>query len=161
AAMPELAGVAALAVAPLSDPQARSLLAAALPAPLDGAVRNRIVAEARGNPLALLELAAGGGAGGVAGGVALPAPGAAGVETLFNRQVDDLPAEARRLLLLAAAEPLGDPALLRRAADTLGLDAAAAGVCEAARLLELDTHVRFRHPVLRAVVYRSAAPPER
>src|SRR5262249_52178626 len=149
-----------LAVPPLSDPEARTLLAEAIPAPLDETVRERILAEARGNPLALLELAALAGPAELAGGYALPAHSAERVEALFHRQVDDLPREARRLLLLAAAESLGDPALLQRAAESLAIDEAAAAQCEAARLLELGTHVRFRHPVLRAVVYRSATPPE-
>jgi DNA-binding CsgD family transcriptional regulator len=161
APMPELADIPAIVVPPLSDPDARSLLAAAIHAPLDEAVRERIIAEACGNPLALLELAAVVGPAELAGGYALPAHGAERIEALFGRQIDDLPPEARRLLLLAAAEPLGDPALLRRAADSLGLDETAAGLCEAGRLLEFDAYVRFRHPVLRAVVYRSAAPPER
>jgi DNA-binding CsgD family transcriptional regulator len=160
-AVPELSGLSALAVPPLSDPTARALLAEALPAPLDDAVRERIVAEARGNPLALLELAAVVGPAELAGGYALPGHGAERIEALFKRRLDGLPNDARRLLLLAAVDPLGDPALLWRAARSVGLDAAAAEPSEAAGLLDLGLHVRFRHPLLRAAVYRSADPRER
>jgi DNA-binding CsgD family transcriptional regulator len=160
-AMPELTGLPARAVAALSDTQARALLAEAIPAPLDEAVRERVVAEARGNPLALLELAALARPGELAGGYGLPAHGTERIEALFSRRLDGLPPDSQRLLLLAAAEPLGDPALLWRAAGRLGLDATAAEPGEATGLLELGLHVRFRHPVLRAVIYLSASPHDR
>ena len=83
------------------------------------------------------------------------------MEESFRREIQELPQQTRRLLLLAAAEPLGDPALLWRAAAPLGVDAAAAAPAVAARLAEFGARVRFRHPLVRSAVYRSASPGEK
>ena len=152
-----------LEVGRLSDSDAQALLDVAMPGRLDIRVRDRIVAEARGNPLAMLELPRGLTAAELAGGFARPdaRPLSSQIEQSFIRRVQVLPDETRRLLLLAAAEPVGDPTLLRRAADRLGIEAAAASPAEAAGLVELGTRVRFRHPLVRSAAYRAAAQQER
>ena len=121
-------------------------------------MRDRIVAETRGNPLALLELPRGLTPAELAGGFALPdaSPLASQIEQSFLRQLQPLPVETRRLLLTAAAEPVGDVTLLWRAAERLGIGADAAAPAEAAGLIELGTRVRFRHPLVRSAAYRAA-----
>jgi DNA-binding CsgD family transcriptional regulator len=161
--VPELAGVAKLPVLGLPEVQARALLASVMPGRIDERVLDRIVAETRGNPLALLELPKG-----------LSAPELAGdfdlsgtpklprrIEESFRRQLTALPTETRRLLLVAAAEPLGDPVLLWRAADRLGIEAEAAAPAAEACLMKIDSRVQFRHPLLRSAVYRAASADER
>ena len=124
-----------LEVRGLSDRDARALLGSAVRFRLDERVRERIIAETRGNPLALLELPRGLTATQLAGGFGLlGAEGLTGrIEESFVRRIGTLPDDARRLLLLAAAEPLGDPLLLWRAAERLGIGPAAAGGAEATR----------------------------
>ncbi len=158
----ELAGLPEMHVEGLPDEEARALLDSALSAPLDRRVRDLLVAEAQGNPLALLELPRGLSRDELAGGFGLPgtAPLARSIEDSFGRQLDALPASTRRLMLLAAADPSGDPSLVWRAADRLGLPKDAGEPAVEAGLAEFGTHVRFRHPLLRPAVYRSFAPPE-
>ncbi|MDX6249394.1 MAG: hypothetical protein QOF10_2754 [Kribbellaceae bacterium] len=159
-AAPNLADVAELALERLSDADARALLASVIPGRLDEPVRNRIIAESGGNPLALLELPRGAElAGGF--GVAGPLPLTGRIEQSFLRQIAPLPETTRRLLLLAAAEPTGDPVLLWRAADRLGIGVEAADAAECEGLLELGARVIFRHPLVRSAIYRSASPKER
>jgi hypothetical protein len=155
----ELAGVPELTVGGLAEGDARALLDAALAGPLDERVRDQIVAETQGNPLALLELPRGLTLAELAGGFGLPsaAPLAGRIEDSFRRQLDALPAPARRLLLLAAADPSGDPVLVRRAAGRLGLPLQAAAPAVAAALIEFGRRVRFRHPLVRSAAYRSAS----
>ena len=154
----ELAGLPELPVAGLRDDDARALLGSALPGPLDTRVRDQIVAEARGNPLALLELPRGLTPAQLAGGFGLPGavslPGR--IEESFRRQLDALPAPTRQLLLLAAADPSGDPALVWRAAGRLGIPFQAGTPAAEAGLAEFGARVRFRHPLLRSAAYRSA-----
>jgi DNA-binding CsgD family transcriptional regulator len=159
----DLAGLAELHVCGLPDGDARALLDSALIGPLDEQVRDRIVAETRGNPLALLEQARALTPEQLAGGIGLPGPAAAPsrMEESFRRQLLPLPPATRRLLLVAAAEPAGDPLLLWRVADQLGVSATAAAPAAAAGLIEFGRHVRFCHPLARAAVYRAASPPER
>jgi hypothetical protein len=159
----ELVGLPELMVGGLSEDDARMLLDSALPGRLDERVRDRIVAESRGNPLALLELPRGLTPGELAGGFALPdaRPLADRVERSFLRQVRSLPPDPQRLLLTAAAEPFGDVSLLWRAADRLGLGPEAAAPAEAAGLVRLGALVRFRHPLVRSAVYRAASLPDR
>ena len=142
----------------LSDGDARALLDSAIAGRLDERVRDRIVAETRGNPLALLELPRGLTPAELAGGFALPdaSPLASQIEQSFLRQLQPLPVETRRLLLTAAAEPVGDVTLLWRAAERLGIGADAAAPAEAAGLIELGARVRFRHPLVRSAAYRAA-----
>jgi DNA-binding CsgD family transcriptional regulator len=143
----------------LSAADARALLMAALPGPLDAAVRDRIVAETQGNPLALLELPRGLTPAELAGGFGLldTTPLTGRIEEGFIRRLDPLPVETRRLLLTAAVEPVGDATLLWRAAERLGIRAGAADRAEAAGLLEIGAWVRFRHPLVRSAVCRAAA----
>jgi DNA-binding CsgD family transcriptional regulator len=159
----EMTHLPQLEVGRLSDSDARTLLESAMPGRLDVGVRDRIVAEAHGNPLAMLELPRGLTAAELAGGFARPdaRPLLSQIEQSFIRRVQVLPIETRRLLLLAAAEPVGDVTLLRRAADRLGIAAAAAVPAEAAGLVELGTRVRFRHPLVRSAAYRAAGHQER
>jgi DNA-binding CsgD family transcriptional regulator len=160
----ELAGLPELTVEGLAEDYARALLASALVGPLDARVRDQIVAEAAGNPLALLELPRGMTHAELAGGFGLPgARSLTGrIEDSFQRQLDALPEQAKQLLLLAAADPSGDLALMWRAADRLGLPVKAMAISAAeAGLAEFGTRVRFRHPLVRSVAYRSAPLAER
>ncbi|MBO0679393.1 AAA family ATPase [Mycolicibacterium sp. S2-37] len=143
----------------LRDADAQVLLTMAGRAPLDRGVRDRIIAEARGNPLALLELPSG-----VQFAWGFERPDVMSVprriEDSFQRRSSNLPAETQQLMLVAASEPTGDAVLLWRATDYLGIDREAAAPAESAGLLEIDTRVRFRHPLVRSAVYRAATPPE-
>ncbi|HLQ52929.1 MAG TPA: AAA family ATPase [Streptosporangiaceae bacterium] len=154
----ELAGLPDLVVEGLREDDARALLDSVLTGPLDARVRDRIVAEARGNPLAL-ELVRGVTPAELAGGFGLPGavPISRRVEEAFRRRVETLPAETRRLLLVAAADPVGDPVLVWRAAGRLGIGAEAATPAAEAGLLEFGAWVRFRHPLVRSAAYRSAS----
>ncbi|HEY2200457.1 MAG TPA: AAA family ATPase [Solirubrobacteraceae bacterium] len=156
----ELEGLPKLVLDGLSDGDARALLGSALGVPLDERVRDRIVAEAHGNPLALLELPPGLTAAELAGGFgSLNAPGLPGrIEDSFRTRLGRLPADTQRLLLVAAAEPLGDAVLVWRAAGRLGVGAEAAADTDG--LLEIGTGVTFRHPLVRSSVYRAASPKE-
>ncbi len=158
-----LAGLPELAVRGLSDSDARALLDSALTGPLDERIRDRIVAETRGNPLGLLELPRGLTPAELAGGFGLPdtMPLASRIERGFLRRIEPLPVEPRRLLLTAAAEPVGDVTVLWRAAELLGIGPDAAAPAEAAGLVEFGARVGFRHPLVRSAVYRAAAPEER
>ena len=161
----ELAGMPELRLQGLSDADARELLASCNIGPLDERVRDRIIAETRGNPLALLELPRGLSADSLGGGLgfALPdeSPLPSRIEASFRSQVGQLPTETQRLLLVAAAEPIGDPTLLWRAAAALGIPTEAAAPAEADDLIEVGAQVTFRHPLLRSAIYRAAAPEER
>jgi len=159
----ELAGLPELEVTGLGEEDARALLASALPGPLDARVADLIVAETRGNPLALLELPRGLSPAELAGGFGLPgaAPLAGRIEDSFTRQLAALPDQTRRLLALAAADPSGDRALVWRAARRLGIPVQAAAPAVEAELVEFGGQVRFRHPLARSAAYRSAAFSER
>jgi DNA-binding CsgD family transcriptional regulator len=161
---PRLAGLPEVVVRGLGARDAGALLQSTVTSALDPLVRDRILAECHGNPLALLELPRG-----------LPMPGLAfesesdtfatplthRLEQGFLRQLQPLPRATRRLLLAAAAEPVGDVQLLWRAAERLGIGAEAAAAGEAAGLIELRDRIRFRHPLVRSAVYRSASRAER
>jgi DNA-binding CsgD family transcriptional regulator len=158
-----LAGLPDLHVEPLGRRDARALLESVLPARADERVLERIVAETRGNPLALLELPRGLNPTQLAGGFGLPttAPLSAGIEQGYTRRLATLPYDARRLLLIAAADPVGDPALVWRAAKRLGIPESAGHVVESEELLALSPRVVFRHPLARSAVYGAAGPKER
>jgi DNA-binding CsgD family transcriptional regulator len=159
----QLVGLPDLVVRGLGDDDARWLLDSAIPGRLDERVRDRIVAETRGNPLALLELPRGLTAGELAGGFGRPdaLPLTSRIEQSFLRRVQSLPKATQKLLLTAAAEPVGDVTLLWQAAERLGMGAEAAVPAEAAGLIELGARVRFRHPLVRATAYRAATVPDR
>ena len=152
-----------LRLGPLGRRDVRALLDSVLAARLDESVLDRIVAETGGNPLAILELPRGLTPAQLAGGFGLPAalPLSAGIEQSFARRLARLPRDPRRLLLLAAAEPVGDPALLWRAARELGIPETAANAVESEGVLAIDGAVAFRHPLVRSAVYGAAEPSER
>jgi DNA-binding CsgD family transcriptional regulator len=155
----ELTGLPELTVEGLADGEARALLDSALAGPLDARVRDQIVAEAAGNPLALLELPRGMTPAELAGGFGLPGQASltGRIEDSFRRRLDALPEQTRRLLLVAAADPSGDPALVWRAARRLGIGVQADAPALEAGLADFGERVRFRHPLVRSVAYRSAA----
>jgi DNA-binding CsgD family transcriptional regulator len=159
----DIAGLPDLVVERLGETDARALLDAALTGPLDTRVRDQIVAETQGNPLALLELPRGLTPQELAGGFGLPAAArlSGGIEENFRRRIDVLPDQTRRLLLIAAAEPIGDPVLVWGAAARLGIGAEAAAPATEAGLVEFGMRVWFRHPLVRSAVYGSASQQER
>jgi DNA-binding CsgD family transcriptional regulator len=155
----EVAGLPELRLEGLAPDEARALLADVVPGRLDERVADRIVAETRGNPLALLELPRGMDAAELAAGFGAPGPGA--IEDRFRRRLDRLPADSRLLVRLAAADPVGEPLLVWRAAEHLGIDPDAAAPAVEAGLLEIGARVRFDHPSVRSAAYRSASPSDR
>jgi DNA-binding CsgD family transcriptional regulator len=156
-------GLPELIVGGLEDDDARALLEAVVAGPLDERVRERIVAETHGNPLALLELPQGRTPAELAGGFGLDGePALAGrIEARYQERLETLPEATRLLLLVAAAEPLGDPLLLWSAATLLDIDPGAGAPAVAAGLIELGGQVRFHHPLVRSAVYGAAAPEDR
>src|SRR3954452_22758975 len=159
----ELADLAALSLGGLQDEDSRALLSSVIPGRLDDRVRDRLVAETRGNPLALVELPRGRSIGELAGGFELP--GAATlpsqIEDHFGQRIAALPEATQRLMLLAAADPVGDATLLWRAAATLGVERQAAEPAASERLLEIGAQVWFRHPLVRSAAYRAALATDR
>jgi DNA-binding CsgD family transcriptional regulator len=153
----ELSGLAELHLDGLSNADARTLLDRALNAPLDPVIREQIVTESRGNPLALLELPRGITPAQLAGGFALPAvmPVASCLEDSFMRRLEALPPATKEILQLAAADPVGEPSVRWNAAARLGLDPGAATPAIEAGLIDFGTRVQFHHPLIRSVVYRS------
>ena len=155
----DLAGLPELVVEGLGEDDARRLLESVLPGPLDERVRDRVIAETHGNPLALLELPRGLTStqlmGGFGVGSAVPLDGR--IEESFARQLEALPAQTRRLVQLAAADPTGDPVLVWRAAGRLAIGAGAAGPASETGLAEFGARVLFRHPLVRSAAYRSAS----
>jgi DNA-binding CsgD family transcriptional regulator len=158
-----LAGLPELRLGGLDEQSARALLATVISGPLDESVRARILEETHGHPLALLELYRGRSAADLAGGFALPDAGdlPRRIEDQYAARLRELPAGVQRLVLLAAADPVGDPALIFRAAQVLGLDTGAVNLAAASDLLEFGANVRFRHPLVRSAAYRAAAAADR
>jgi DNA-binding CsgD family transcriptional regulator len=162
--VPEVAGLSELRISGLPDEDARTLLVSAHRGPVDDRVLERVLAEARGNPLALLELPRGFTPAELAGGFGLPSAGKLPrrIEESYQRQIAPLPAETRQLMLVAAVEPVGDPVLVWRAAEQLGINIdTAPRPAIAAGLIEFGARVRFRHPLVRSAIYRAASPEER
>ena len=158
-----LRGLPELGVEPLGHRDARALLESVLPSAVDDQVVDRLIVETRGNPLALLELPRGLTSSQLAGGFGVPPAVAmgSGIEESFRRRVAALPADARRLVLIAASEPTGDAPLLWRAAERLGIRESAAFEAETSELIAFRPRVAFRHPLVRSAVYRSADAVER
>ncbi|TQS46213.1 helix-turn-helix transcriptional regulator [Cryptosporangium phraense] len=154
----ELQGLPTLTVPALSDRHARVLLDSVLAGPLDPSVRDQIVSETRGNPLALLELPRGVGPAALAGGFRFPGvmPLPQGIELGYQRSLEALPETSRQFLLLAATDPVGDPTTLWSAASRLGLGPEAATPAVASGLVTVGARVEFSHPLARTAVYRSA-----
>ena len=159
----EFARLPELNVRGLRDGDARELLGSVIRGPLDAQVRERIVAETRGNPLALLELPRSLTPAELAGGFGvLDVSELSGrIEDGFRRRIEELPRDTQRLLLIAAAEPIGEPTLLWRAAERLGIATDAVGPAETAGLLAIGERISFRHPLVRSASYRAAPPQER
>src|ERR1700759_2968311 len=159
----QTAGLPELVLGGLRGSDARALLASVIPGRLDERVADELLAETRGTPRALLELPRGLTAAQLAGGFGLPEalPLEGRIEDHFVQRLEALPGDARRLLLVAAADPTGDPVLVWRAAARLGLTGAALDPLAGADLIEIGARVRFRHPLVRSAVYRAAAPDER
>jgi DNA-binding CsgD family transcriptional regulator len=156
-------GLPELPLGGLAKEDARTLLMRAVPGRLDAGIRDRIVAETRGNPLALLELPRSMSAAELAGGFELPAAGdlPRHLEHHYLQRAGELPEATQRLLLLAAADPMGDATLVWRAAQRLGIETSALAPAEDAQLIEIGARVRFRHPLVRSAVYRAAPPADR
>jgi DNA-binding CsgD family transcriptional regulator len=159
----KFAGLPQLVVEGLGDDDARELFRRALPGPVDTRVRDQLIAEARGNPLALRELPRALSPAEIAGGFALTIsmPLERRIEQSVLAQLEALPESARLLLLLAAADPTGDPGLLWRASTALGLGSADFDVAEKGGALVVGARVGFRHPLVRSAVYRAASPGDR
>jgi DNA-binding CsgD family transcriptional regulator len=156
-------GLPEILVEGLDEDDAHALLATVVPGRLDERVRDRLVSETGGNPLALLELPKGMTAAELAGGFGLPHAGAIQlqIEDSYQRRVRGLPPQSQQLMLLAAADSIGDAATVWRAATAVGIDADAAGPPANENLLEIGTRVRFRHPLVRSAVYHAATPEQR
>ncbi|UBU10301.1 ATP-binding protein [Nonomuraea gerenzanensis] len=159
----EVAGVPELRLRGLADQHAHELLATALTGPLDMRVRDQIVAETRGNPLALLELPRTMSREELAVGFGFPgtAPLSGQIEQSFARQLDALPDDTRLLICLASAEPSGDAKLIWRAAGRLGLSHVVARPASDSGLADFGHRISFRHPLLRRAAYRSATAGQR
>jgi DNA-binding CsgD family transcriptional regulator len=158
-----LAGLPELVIRGLSDDEARDLLDSVIVGGIDPRVRDRIVAETRGIPLALLEVPRNVSATELAGGFWISGvrPSAGQIEESFVHRIKSLPADTQRLLLLAAAEPVGDAALFLRAAAQLGIPVDALAPAEAAGVIEFGPRMRFHHPLMRSAAYRAADLTER
>ena len=159
----EFSDLPELVVGGLPASDAAELLGRVVYAPLDQPIRDQIVAETRGNPLALLELPRGMTPAQLAGGFGLPSRASVSgqIEQKFLQRFNALPGDSQRLLLLAAAEPLGNPGLLYAAARRLGVAPSAAGPAEESGLLEIEARVTFRHPLVRSAIYQAASTDDR
>jgi DNA-binding CsgD family transcriptional regulator len=158
-------GLPEIVLGGLAPKPARELLDSGLPWIQDSAVKERYIAEARGNPLALLELARDPSSAWLTGPLTPSSPNASSVssrvEKSFQRRAQQLPSDARRLMLIAAAEPLGDATLLWDAAERCGIGPDAGIAAEASGMIGLGGHVIFRHPLVRSAVYAIADAAER
>jgi DNA-binding CsgD family transcriptional regulator len=159
----ELAGLPDLVLSGLADEDADELLSSVVEGPLAPRVRSRVIEETRGNPLALLELPRGLTTADLAVGFGVPVemPMSRRIEETFGRRIQQLPFDTRRLLVIAAADQVGQAATVWRAAAKLGIGADAVEAAEVAGLVNLDSLVRFRHPLVRSAVYRGASRQER
>ncbi|MEV6414001.1 AAA family ATPase [Kribbella sp. NPDC051718] len=156
-------GLRSLQITGLEDADARTLLLGTMHGPLDVAVSDQIIVESHGNPLALLELPRTWTPADLAGGFGLPDSHAVAgkIERSYRRRLLSLSPETRLLVLTAAAEPLGDAELLRRAAATLGLEMSVAAPAMDDRLLQIHNRVEFAHPLIRSASYRAATVDDR
>ena len=158
-----LAGLPEMSIAGLPETDARSLLLSSMPGPIDAAVGQQVITESHGNPLALIELGRAWTVADFAGGFGVPvSEGVAGkIEEAYAHRLHVLPEQTRLLVLLAAAEPLGDRLLLDRAAEILGIEMSALSPAVDAGLIKVDSRVEFAHPLARSAVYRSAGRDDR
>ncbi|WP_081665429.1 helix-turn-helix transcriptional regulator [Mycobacterium sp. UM_CSW] len=161
-ALPAMAELPTVEITGLPESSARELLSRVWTTPLDERVRQQFLAESHGNPLAIMELAHGLGTRGLVGGFRMPTAlrPSGRVEESFRHRLSALPEGTRQLLLIAAAEPTGDPTLLWRAAARLGIGSGAAAPAVSGGLIEVEDRVRFRHPLVRSAIYRSTGSAE-
>jgi hypothetical protein len=159
----DLDGLPELEVGGLDEESARTVLSSVVRGRLDQRIRDRIVAETRGNPLALLQLPRGLTRAELAAGFGVPDATALSdrIEDSYRRRLEQLPPDTRRLMLIAAAEAAGDPVIVLRAAERLGVTTDAIAAATAAELLDLGARVHFRHPLVRSAIYQAASEPER
>ncbi|OBH63841.1 AAA family ATPase [Mycobacterium sp. E2479] len=159
----ELDGLPELNLSRLAHTHASTLLSEVMPGQLDHTVRENILAEADGNPLALLELRHAMAPAVLAGGYGLTAATSVAkrIEREYDQRLREMPPATRTLLLIAAAEPTGDPTWLWAAAAQLHIDADAVVPAERCGLITVESRLRFRHPLVRSAVYRNASPSER
>ncbi|MEW2290787.1 AAA family ATPase [Streptomyces sp. NPDC047841] len=159
----DLLGLPDLALDGLRDADAHALLVSVTHAQLDRRIRDRFVAETRGNPLALMELSRGLSVTELAGGFGMLNGGTLPdrIEQSFLARIAELPEQTRRLLLVAAAEPTGHPTLVWQAARRLGVTPETALANGTDGLLSFGVRVIFRHPLVRSAVYRSATAGDR
>ncbi|MEU9329944.1 AAA family ATPase [Streptomyces canus] len=159
----DLTGLPQLVVEGLGDEDARALLESVGTGPLDERIRDQVISETRGNPLALLELLRGMSPAEIAGGLGIrrgAGPLSKKIEESFRRRIDALPPELRRMLLLAAVDPVGDLTRLNRAAALLGVPCETLTAAVETGLIEVSPHVRFRHPLVRSALTSSSSPQE-
>ncbi|MFD1654590.1 helix-turn-helix transcriptional regulator [Pseudonocardia alaniniphila] len=156
----DLADLPEMVVTGLPEDAARALLLSAYRGPVDERVLERLLGETQGNPLALLDLPRGFTLTELAGGFGLPIRGMLPhrIEESYHRRIATLPVETRQLLLVAAVEPVGDPVLVWRAAEQLGIDIGASASARASGLIDFGARVWFRHPLVRSAIYRTASP---
>jgi DNA-binding CsgD family transcriptional regulator/tetratricopeptide (TPR) repeat protein len=160
--VPELTGITQLSVEGLPEPDARALLESVLLGRIDARIIERVVAEARGNPLALLELSRGMTAAGTPGSAPIGSRSLPSwIEESYLTQLSRLDPGTRQLLLVAAAEPVGDPVLVWRAADQLGIRVEAAALATAQQLVRFGARVQFQHPLVRSAIYRAGSAADR
>jgi DNA-binding CsgD family transcriptional regulator len=154
----DLTDVPTQTLSPLGDDDARRVLLSTH-SRLDEQVRDRIVAEARGNPLALIELPHAMKSANLAGGFAVSDLRRASipVERSYLLRLQSLSEDSRLLVLTAAAEPVGDVQVLMRAADALDVDFESLRPVQSLGLLDVGARVRFRHPLVRSTVYTAAS----
>src|SRR3954452_19267668 len=161
--VPDFDGLPELRLEGVTDQDSGTVLPSAVTGRLDSHIADRIVAETRGNPLALLELPSRMTAADLAGGFNLPGGTdlPTRIENHYLRRIRELPNAAQELMLVAAAEPMADPEVVLRAARRLDIDTDAFSPAETAELLEIGRRAQFRHPLVRSAVYRSAPLPSR
>jgi DNA-binding CsgD family transcriptional regulator len=157
--MAELSGLPELHVSGLAPDAARRVLASVLPAAVDEPIVERFIAETEGNPLALLELSHGLSATAIDSDV--DRRDSRGLwlrlEESFQRRVEALEKSVGTFLLIAAAEPAGEPVLIWRATGLLGLPGSVGDAAEESGLIRLGTSIVFRHPLVRSAIYRFAS----
>jgi DNA-binding CsgD family transcriptional regulator len=159
----DLEGIPWVQIGGLPPEEAGQLLASAVASRVERGVSERVIAQTGGNPLGLIELGGELSREQLAGDSSLPEllPVGAILRARYLRQIRRMPGETQVLLLAAAADPTGDPALLWRAGEFLGFGVRAAAPAEAEELLRFSPLVRFRHPLIRSAVYHGAALAER
>jgi predicted ATPase len=150
----DLSGLSEIAIRGLDRRDAGALLATVVRGPVDERVRERIITETHGNPLALLEWPRGLTPAELAGGFGLSdLPLAGRLEESFRRRLEELSPATQRFLTVAAAEPTGDPALVWQAGGRVGVRNEDASAAFESGLIEIGARMSFRHPLVRSAAY--------